>query len=138
MVRRSTSAPPCVPGADRRRPDGHPAGRGIERTERRVQAVDLAFQALHLDRLHAQHALLVRIVARPAEVGAEIEQVVLDARKHGVRDGFGVQPGEADHGVGLVDRAETATRRSCLYRTGAVAQRSLATGRRRGCRSWSA
>ena len=44
-------------------------------------------------------------VSGRAQIGAEVEQVVLDARQHRVGVAAGVQPRDADGGVGFVDRA---------------------------------
>ena len=61
------------------------------------------------------------------QVGAEVEQVVLDARQHGVelRQGAGVQAGEADAGVGLVDRAVGLDARVALRPPGAAGARPV-------------
>ena len=58
---------------------------GAERLQRRVELVDLAFEPRHL-RVHDPQRLpfgLLASVGR-AEIGAEVEQVVLDAAQHGV------------------------------------------------------
>ena len=81
---------------------------GGERRELAVEPVDLALQPLDLA------LAMIRSGSKPFtprsgvdEVGAEVEQVVLDPRQHGVelRVAGGVQAGEADAGVGLVDVA---------------------------------
>ena len=40
-------------------------------------------------------------------IGPEIEQIVLNPRQHRIRVRIGVQPRQPDHGIGLVDRAES-------------------------------
>ena len=70
-----------------------------------VHRVDLALQPLDLGVDDAQGAFRLAPVLGRAEVGAEIEQVVLDARQHGVGLALRVQPGDADDAVGLVDGA---------------------------------
>ena len=78
-----------------------------------------------------------------AEIGAEIEQVVLDAAQHGVgfgevraaqrRAGDGAAR-QADHRVGLVDRAVGLDARIVLGHALAAAERGLPGCRRRACR----
>ena len=48
-----------------------------------------------------------RALFRQAEIGLDVEQVVLDARQRRIERGIarGVQPDDADHGVDLVERA---------------------------------
>ena len=61
---------------------------GIERLKLGVHGVDLVLQPLDLRRHDAQRLLAALALAfGRAEIGAEIEQVVLDAGQHGV--GFG-------------------------------------------------
>ena len=60
---------------------------GAQRLELGVHRVDLVLEPLDLCIAHAQRrsrALLDVAALRHGEVGAEIEQVVLDARQHGV------------------------------------------------------
>src|ERR1051326_8877307 len=74
----------------------------------RVEAVDLALEPLGLG-IDDGEPLAARALALAGrrEIGAEIEQVVLDARQHRVdfRIAARVETDEPDHGVELVDRA---------------------------------
>ena len=75
----------------------------------RVHAVDLTLEAFRLRVRDAQRLIMQRLLAgRRREIGAEIEQVVLDTAEHGVELGIraGVEAGETDAGIGLVDGAE--------------------------------
>ena len=94
-----------------------------------LQAVDL--------RGHDAQRLLAALglALGRAEIGAEIEQVVLDARQHGV--GFGIvlpaqrcaadgAARQADHRVGLVDGAVGLDPRIVLGHALAAAERGLA------------
>ena len=94
----------------------------FERREGRVQTIDLVFESLDLGRLHAQRVRFARIVARPAQVGPEIEQIVLNPRQHRIRVRIGVQPRQPDHGIGLVDRAESRNPQVVLGHPRAVAK----------------
>src|SRR3546814_6720320 len=87
--------------------------KALQGIERRVDAVDLRLQPRHLLRYHAQRALAAPAALGRAKVGAEIEEVVLDAREKAVgpfrirsplvrRQG---RTGDADYGVRLVHRA---------------------------------
>src|SRR5437660_335764 len=75
-------------------------------------------------------ALSSPAVLRRAEVGAEIEQIVLDARQHCIRIGIRrrthMQPRQTDRGIGLVDRAERLDPERLLWHARAVAERGLA------------
>ena len=108
---------------------GGPAARqdeGVERLQRRVHGVDLGLEPGHLARLDAQRVRVVGIGAGAAEVGAEVEQIVLDPRQHRVGGGLGVQAREADRGVGLVDRAVGGDPQIVLGDPAAVAERGPA------------
>ena len=78
---------------------------GIERRQLGVHAIDLVLQTLDLGVDDAQ-AILGAFTFRCAQIGAEIEQIVLDARQHLVGVALGMQAHDADGGVGFVDRAE--------------------------------
>ena len=94
----------------------------FERPERDVQTIDLLLQALDLGRLHAQRVCCIRIVTRAAQVGSEVEQIVLDPRQHRIRSRIGVQSRQPDDGIGLVDGAESGDPQVVLHHPGAVAQ----------------
>ena len=61
-------------------------------------------QALDLGVDDAQ-PILGAFAFRRAQIGAEVEQVVLDARQHVVGVALGMQARDPDRGVGFVDRA---------------------------------
>ena len=89
---------------------GEPPGSTNERKRLKlaVERIDLAFQPRHLRIAHLQSAARILGLVGEAKIGAEIEQIVLDAREHGIERGHavaGMQAGEADGGVGLVERA---------------------------------
>ena len=69
-----------------------------------LRRVDVALEPLDLAVQHAQPFRLA-LALRYREIGAEIEQVVLDQAQHRVELACIVQmqPHDADHGVGLVD-----------------------------------
>jgi hypothetical protein len=95
--------------------------------QRGVERVDLALQPLDLRVGDAQ--LAVARIARPAQIGAEVEQVVLDAGQHRIDvaiAGRRVQPRDPDRRVGLVDRAVGLDAQRVLGDPAAVAQRGLA------------
>src|SRR5690606_11964658 len=78
----------------------------VERRDGRVHLVDLCLEARDLRFDDAQRLPAEILVALGrGEIGAEIEEVVLDAAEHGVEIGIagGVQAGDAEGGVGLVD-----------------------------------
>ena len=77
-----------------------------------VHRVDLRLQPVHLGLRHAQGRPFRIVLVRRAQVGAQIEQVVLDAREHGVGRpvvvhpvALSVTPREAEDAVAFVDRA---------------------------------
>ena len=88
--------------------------------------VDLALEPLDLGRSRPAAPWLVGIAAGPAQIGAEVEQVVLDPRQHRVRLVRRVQPGQPDRGVGLVDRAVGGDAGGVLGDPRAVAERGAA------------
>ena len=81
---------------------------GAQRRKLGIERVDLVLQPLHLLGVDGEPlaARPLALVGR-AEIGGEIEQVVLDARQHGVDRGRirGVQPRDADRGGDLVHGA---------------------------------
>jgi hypothetical protein len=73
-----------------------------------VERVDLAFQPRDLGVGHFEPAARVLGLVGETKIGAEIEQIVLNAREHGVEGGMalsGMEARNADGGVGLVERA---------------------------------
>ena len=70
----------------------------------RIQAVDVALEALDLARQHPQPFRLALALGH-REVGAEVEQIVLDQAQHRVELArlAEMQPHDADRGIGLVD-----------------------------------
>ena len=81
---------------------------GPQRVEHLVEFVNLPFKADDQRIGHLQAAALVLSVTGKAKIGAEVEQIVLNAREHDVELGLGVtrmQTGQPDGGIGLIDRA---------------------------------
>ncbi len=86
------------------------AARQNERPQRLqfiIQKIDFAFQSVHLPLRYAQSRFAYGVAPLwDREIGAQIEQVVLDARKHGLHHrGLSVQV-DARHPysrVGLID-----------------------------------
>ncbi len=99
---------------------------GIERFQLGVEAVDLALQPRHLRSDDAQRAFVLAAAGRGGEVGAEIEQIVLDARQHGGDGALGAKPSQAQDGIGLVHRAIGFDARIVLGHAPAADQRGLA------------
>ena len=103
---------------------------GVERFETGVDAVDLCLQAQHLGLAHAQRcaALVATLAAglRPAQVGAQVEEVVLRPRQDFIELAPAVQARQADGGVGFVDRAVGRDPRGVLGDARAVDERGLA------------
>ena len=102
--------------------------------ELRVQHVDGVLERLDLRRRDAQDRarLFVRL-ARQAEVGAEIEQIVLDARQHRLDREIGRvariahrEQREADGAIRFVDVAHRRDARVALRPPRAVAEPGLA------------
>ena len=98
---------------------------GLERREARIDAVDLAFEPDDLLVGDAQPA--VAGLAGRAQIGADVEQVVLDPRQRGVDIGRRRQPRQADRGIRLVDGAIGGDAGIVLGDARAVTQRGLAT-----------
>jgi len=63
---------------------------------------------------------------RCAQIGAEIEEIVLNAAKHLVGRRVGVKPGDPDSRVRLVDGAVSRNTERVLGHAFAVAERGLA------------
>src|SRR5574337_452322 len=99
-----------------------------------VQRVDRALERLNLRRRDAQRRPRVLILGlRQAEIGAEVEEIVLGARKRGLDGGEGgivrfrrMQTGEADGAVRLVHLADGDQARVRLRAAAAVAKPRLA------------
>lgn len=68
----------------------------------------------------------LRLRLGPAEIGAEIEEVVLDAGQHGLGLALGMEAGEAEGRIGLVDGAIGLDPEIVLGNAAAVAQRGPA------------
>ena len=91
---------------------GWPPGKheGAQGFERGIEFVDLGFEPRRLGGNDAQ-GLVAQVLAGigHAKIGAQIEEVVLDAGQHGIELGeirrAGVKPGDADRRIGLVHRA---------------------------------
>ena len=105
-----------------------PPGRTKESSgfELGVEGVDLALQPLDLRGDDAQRALGLAALMRGGEIGAEIEQIVLDARQHGGERALGAKPRQTEHGIGLVHRAIGFDAEVVLGHAPAVDQRGLA------------
>ena len=96
-----------------------------------IHCVDLALQPFHLGGGDPQRILRLPAVFRHAQVGAQVEQVVLDAPQHGVHaalrvQAFGGNSGDADGGIGLVHRADGGDAQAGLGNPAAVAQPGFA------------
>ena len=102
----------------------------FERAQHRVDRVDFSFEAFDLGGQNAQRAGTAPAVLGRAQIGAEVEQIVLDTAEHrlgiGVGPGLDMQAGDADRGVGLVDRAVGGDAQRVLGHPGAIAERGLA------------
>ena len=96
-----------------------PPGRMNERSGARsvVEPVDLAFDPVDL-RVGDGEPRAAGPLFRQAEIGLDVEQIVLDARQRRIERGVarGVQPHDAQRGVDLVERAVGCTRRSYFLR----------------------
>src|SRR5712691_1939727 len=103
----------------------------IERTQGGIHLVDLALEPRDLRRDDAQcPRRLVPWRAPPlfrrAQIGAQIEQIVLDARQHLIGLAVGMKPRQSDSGIGFVDGAKGRDAQRLLGHAGAVAERSFA------------
>ena len=106
----------------RRRATAARQNEGLERLQALVHGVDLALQPVDL-RLRDAEPLVEG--AGPAEVRAEVEEIVLDARQHGIRLAPGLKAREADRGVRLVHRAVGLDTGVVLLDPRAAAERGL-------------
>src|SRR5271165_3603584 len=98
----------------------------VERPQRRVYRVDLAFEALDLGRGDAQCSSRASALFRGAQVGAEVEEVVLNAAEHFVCRRIGMQPGDSDRRICFVDGAIGGDAQCVLRDARTVAERGLA------------
>ena len=96
---------------------------GGEGLEIGVETIDFGFEPLDL---RCRDAERIRALAGRAEIGAEVEKIVLDARQHLVHLTLGMEPSQADSGVGLVDRAISGDAEIVLGEAGPIAKRGLA------------
>ena len=109
---------------------GRSAGQheGAQRRQLGIERVDLVFQPLHLLGVDGEPraARPLALVGR-AEIGREVEQIVLDARQHRVDRGRirGVQPRDADRGIDLVDDAVGGDAQVIFLALLAVAERVM-------------
>ena len=71
---------------------------GAQRLKLAVQRIDLAFEPLDLRIAHRQPPAGVFALVGVAKLGAEIEQIVLDAREHGVERWIGAAGMERGQG----------------------------------------
>jgi hypothetical protein len=96
--------------------------------DRAVHGVDLCLEAVDLRLDDAQrHVGRGEILAGRCEVGAEVEQLVLDGAEDGAVALVGdVEQGEADRAVGLVDVADRLRSRMVLGDPGAVGEPGVA------------
>ena len=106
------------------------AGRQDEAAQRLqilVHPVDLALEPVDLLGDDAQHHLGRReILAGGGEIGAEIEQFVLDPAEHRRRFSLDMEQGDADRAVRLVDVADRGQARIGLRDSRAVDEAGLA------------
>ena len=91
-----------------------------------VHGVDLALQPLDLRAGDPQAAFGLAAVFRRAEIGAQIEQVVLDARQHGIRDRLPHPAGRCRWRLVSSTAPMAVMRRACLGNPAAVAQPGFA------------
>ena len=87
------------------------------------------FETLDLRRHNAQPTSAAPAAFRRAQIGAEIEEIVLNTAEYVVSLSVGVKPSDTDSGIGLVDGAVAATRNEYLG-THAIAGRFLRRHRR--------
>src|SRR5215469_7571665 len=107
---------------------GRPARQNerIERPQRSVHRVDLALEALDLRSDDTQGPRTTATLFGGAQIGAEVEQVILDAVEHLVGCRIGVEPGDPDRCIGLVDGAVCGNAQRMFRDASAVAEGSLA------------
>ncbi len=92
----------------------------------RVHRVDFVFETLDLGGRNAQCAGAAPAALGRAQIGAEIEQIVLDMTEHRVGFGVDMKSGDADRGVGLVDSAVGGYPQRMLRHARTVAERGFA------------
>jgi hypothetical protein len=85
--------------------------KGAQRLKSGVQGIDLGFEARDLGRNQAKGGAAMSFRRlRQAEVGADVEQLVLDTGKHSIERGKfrlgGVESRQADSSIGFIHRAE--------------------------------
>ncbi len=97
----------------------------FERPQCGVHRVDLLFEPLDLGGRNAQCAGAAPAVFGRAQIGTEIEQIVLDMAEHCVCFGIGMEAGDADRGIGFVDGAISGYAEGVLRHARTVAQRGL-------------
>ena len=100
-----------------------------ERGQRRQffdDRVDLALQPFHLGLGNAQRALSLAALVGRGQVGAQVEQVVLDAGQRGAQIALRRKPRHPDGAVGFVHRADGGDARMGLGDTAAVGEPGLA------------
>ena len=73
-----------------------------------LEGVDLGLQPINLRLGHAE-GLVIRLIITsdvpPAEIGAEVEEIILDPRLSVVHLALAMQTRKDERGVGLIDRA---------------------------------
>ena len=89
-----------------------------------VHRIDFGLQPVDLA-LHDAKRVFVLFEIGVAEIGPEIEQIVLDAGQHRRRLARGMETRQTDGRVGFVDGAIGADPRIVLGDAGAAAQRGL-------------
>jgi len=82
--------------------------KGSQRRKLGIKPVDLAFEPGHLRLRHREpRAARPPALAGRAQIGADVEEIVLDARERGIerRVIAGMEPRDSERGIGLVERA---------------------------------
>jgi hypothetical protein len=97
---------------------------GIEGRQPGIEGVDFTLQALDLSLDDAERRWAGRRWFGCAQVGAQIEQVILDARQHGVDLGpvTGIKADQSQHGIGLINGAVSRHPDVVLRHPAAVAE----------------
>ncbi len=104
----------------------------FERAQGGVHRINVMFQAFDLRRDDAQCPGSAIAALRRAEIGAEIEQIVLYQGQHRVGRlvrlwvGGDMEPRQADRGIGLIDGAERLDPQRLFRDPAAVTERRLA------------
>jgi hypothetical protein len=97
---------------------------GRQRLKRGVALIDRCFEPGGLRLLQAERLDLETGALRPAKVGADVEQIILNAGQDGTHRFRDMARGPADKGVGLIDRAGGRDPDVELRQSGAVAEHS--------------